>query len=136
MPRLNKNKVGIYIVINKETNKKLRELIMMKYGEYRRGYLSHEVELAILHWISMHTQIHTNQIVINPKPKAHQVFQQIRRYIIDKYGFLPHQISKNDIVEAISAVRGSDKRTIKKWLNEFLKYKLIKQVAPNIFEIV
>jgi len=40
------------------------------------------------------------------------------------------------LIDAISAIRGTDKRTIRKWMDLFVKYKLIKWIAGEIFEVV
>ena len=73
---------------------------------------------------------------MNPSPKAYIVFENVKQYLRRKWGILPQQVSYSDLAEAISAVRGSDKRTIKKWISEFLKYRLIKTIAPNVYELV
>jgi len=138
MAKVKKGKKGIYIIISEEIDKKLRELINMKYNGFEKGLLSAEVENALAHWIALHTQKHANPAVnsLNPKPKVKQVFDAIRERLKAKYGYYPQQVSFRDLEEAIELERGSDKRTIKKWIQLFLKYKLIKHIAGQVYEVV
>ena len=133
-----KRQLGIYV--SEEIDKKLRELIFLKYGYYERGLLSKEVEEALRYWLGLHTQRHTNQPYVlnkvNPAPKARVVWERVREYLKSKWGFTPQQVTYADLAEAISAVRGNDPRTIRKWISEFMKYKLIKPIAPNVYELV
>ena len=132
-------KVQLKVYIDEEINKKLREIIVMKYRTLEKGLLSREVQEALAYWIRLHTQRHTGPVQLNklnPHPKAFDVFEQVKDYLRKKYKYLPQQVTFNDLAEAISAVRGSDKRTIRKWLDEFLKWKLVKPIAPQVFELV
>jgi len=81
MPKLGKDKVGLYVSISKETEKALRELIMRKYGDYRKGYLSYEVECALQAWIATHKSTQTDSTInrINPLPKYYLVWQDVKR---------------------------------------------------------
>ena len=138
MPKMPRGKVGVYVYIDKELYEKLRTLVKAKYP-YLRGGLSKEVEEALAYWIRLHTHRHTKKFVVermNPQPKVFQVFEQVKDYLKRKYMFLPQQVTWRDLEEAISAVRGSDRRTIRKWITELLKWKLVKPIAPQVYEIV
>ena len=139
VPKLPKGKVGLYIVIDEELNKKLREIISLKYRGFSKGLLSREVEEALAYWVRLHTHEHTKLAVnstVNPHPKVYDVFKQVQEYFRRKYKYLPQQVTYRDLEEAISAIRGSDKRTIRKWIGLFLKWKCIKMITPNIYELV
>jgi len=90
----------------------------------------------------MHTQNHTKILrKANPNnPKIHRVFQEIKAYMQEKFGYaaLPpgHRVPRSHLAEAIAAVRGTDNRTIKKWMRDFEKFKLIRWIGGEIWEIV
>jgi len=137
MPRTPKGKVGVYIYVDEKIWQEFRDLVRQKHDEMYG--LSIEVEEALRNWLRMHTQMHTKTLVpnkVNPTPKVHQVYRQIKEYLRQKYGFVYQQVPRRDIVEAISAIRGSDPRTIKKWFKQLLQYRLIKNIAGEVFEIV
>jgi len=46
------------------------------------------------------------------------------------------QIARTHLEEAIMAVRGSDKRTIRKWLKTFHRMGLVKPVTSASWEIL
>ena len=130
-------KLGVFI--NKEIVDKLREIISLKYRKYEKGLLSYEVELALRNWIALHTNTHKISMP-NPPSKTALVFAQIKNYLEHNFyisGLQPGmQIPLNHLIEAITAIRGGDKRTIKRWLTEFEKYKLIKPITHTLIEII
>ncbi|MEM0309244.1 MAG: hypothetical protein QXP68_04245 [Thermosphaera sp.] len=107
------------------------------------GALSHEVEQALQAWLAQHTQKHAGRLIVNkqnPQPKVYETFLQVKEYLKNTYGYgaiVPgQQIPRRHLIDAISAIRGTDKRTIRKWMDLFVKYKLIKWIAGEIFEVV
>ncbi|RLI27582.1 hypothetical protein DRO58_04005 [Candidatus Bathyarchaeota archaeon] len=128
-----KIKVGVWL--SKSLWKEFRELVFAKHGNFH-GALSYEVEEALRNWLGLHTQIHTKINSINPAPRAKQVWEQVKDYIRQRQGFVGQQVTLELLTEAISAVRGSDPRTIKKWLKEFQRYRLIKHIAGHVWEVV
>jgi len=135
--RSNKIKVGAYI--DRDVWDKFRELVKKKYRDYH-GMLSYELEEMIKNWIALHTQTTHKESIpkVNPEPKVYRVARQIKEYIQNKYGWRSayQNVHRNLIVEAISAVRGSDPRTIEKWMNEMMRYDILKPISPNIYELV
>ena len=102
--------------------------------------LSYEVENAILNWLALHTEAQTplNRTIPNPEPRIAVVFYQVKNYLLNHfYESLPlgYQVQKKHLDEAIMAVRGSDKRTLQKWLRIFVKFHLIKHIVGNLWEI-
>ncbi len=141
MPKLGKNKVGLYVSINKEIEGKLRRLIIAKYGEYRKGYLSAEVEAALEAWINTHKYTQANGKAINninPLPRYYQIWQQVKNFIRHRYDVNleeVHQIPVKMVKEAIAFIRGTDPRTVRKWLRIFQEQGLIKYIDINIVEV-
>lgn len=143
-----KKQFKFYIDIN--LDKQLREIISDKYHTVERGIISHELNEMIRNWIAdhQHTRINTNISTkqptpekiemqkINPIPKVSQLNQQIKEYLRTKYDYSPQQVTLSDIKESISVIRGNDERTIQKWTKELLKWKCLKPISPNSFELV
>jgi hypothetical protein len=137
--RVPKGKKAILVYIDEKVAEKLYLLVRQKYGNLTGG-LSNEVEESLRNWLGLHMQ-HTNAQKIkevNPIPKTFTIFQQVKNYLKNKYfdGITPQQVPLSLIREAIEVIRGSDKRTVEKWLKEFAKWKLIKEIAPQIFELM
>jgi hypothetical protein len=147
-------KSALYVRISPEIDYKLRELIFKKYSKYEKGLLSHEVEEALKNWILLHLQTHTQtqnlklgvpnainptlENTINPSLKVHKVWEQVRDYLLKNYytELKPsQQISEPHLRQAIKAVRGSDPRTVRKWMKLLEEFKLIKHIVGAIWEI-
>jgi len=138
--RIPKGKKQLNVLINEDVLEKFRRLVKMKYTNLK-GVMSLEVEQALKHWILLHTQdAHKPMIASpNPQPNVAIVFQQVKDYLKNKYGieFFPgQQIHRRFIVEGIRVVRGTDPRTVRKWVSLFLEYKLIKPISANLFEVL
>lgn len=141
--KIPKGKVQLHVLISEDVVSELRKLIALKYeGSKLKGVLSHEVEQALRNWIALHksrehTQVHAK---VNPSPKAYRVFQEVKAWLREVKGIEfeegVNQVPRKLLVEAISAVRGGDERTIRRWLREFERFKLIKWIAPEVAEVV
>lgn len=132
-------KVQILLWINKSIDVKFRNLIQQKYPKYEKGLLSYEAEMALRSWIALHTNAQRSLISPNPVPKVAIAFAQVKEFLKTKYYTelsTGQQINLLHIKEAIMSVRGSDPRTVTKWLKVFHKFDLIKPVAGNIWEIM
>jgi len=141
MPKLSKNKVGIYIVLDEEIEKRLRELIARKYERVEKGLLSYEVQQAIQSWLALHTHAHTREInqKANPPPIVDSIYRRVRRNLAEKYGYSLNetiQAPRIHLVNAIMGVRGVDERTVKKWMNKFTEFKLVKHIAGELYELI
>ncbi len=135
------HKVKVLFYLSESLNKKLRELIASKYQTFERGMLSNEVEDALTYWIGMHTKAQKELVQnhINPTPKVARVFMDIKQYLLtNHYDALKcgMTVPKHHLEEAIGNVRGNDKRTILKWLQAFVKMKLVKPITASMWEIV
>jgi len=140
MPKLPKGKVRLEVLISEDVAKKFYELVKMKH-ENLRGALSYEVEQALRNWIAAHTS--STQILAkksNPQPKALVVWERVKEYLKRRLDIptivAGMQVHKSFLIEAIAAVRGEDPRTIRKWLDKFIEYKLVKPLGPNVYEVI
>jgi len=149
MPRRKLNREPDYdhlhVLISKEVNKELRELIARKYKTFERGLLSWEVEQALMNWIALHrvehahTQIQTPMPTPNPPARVFKVFRQVKAYIEKEYGTTLERgahIGRPLLEKAIMAIRGSDSRTIRNWLEAFHKFELIKPITAGVWELL
>ena len=136
-------KERVIFYLDKDVVQKFRELIALKYKTVERGLLSWEAQQALVHWIALHTNAQTskeisNCLTPNPTPRVAKVFRQVKAYLLrNYYTQLPagYQIPAKHLREAIAAVRGSDPRTIKKWMKAFVDFHLIKYIAGELWEI-
>lgn len=135
--------------ISPELNEKFRELIQKKYKKYERGLLSYEVEMALRSWVALHTNAQNdleplNEFSLktkpNPIPKVMLAFNQIREYLLTRRGYFEivsgQPIPTRFLEEAIANTRGSDPRTVERWLRTFHKMELIKPVTSATWEIM
>ena len=133
-------KVPLYVWVPRELSQNLRSLIQEKYGKYQKGLLSFEVTQALRTWLAMHTNTQTLATKPpNPTPRVMIVWNQVRHYLLTHYYETletGQQILRQHIEEAIAQVRGSDPRTIRKWLHTFHKFHLIKPIAGNVWEVM
>jgi hypothetical protein len=148
MPKVPKDKVGVYIYIDKEVMRKFRELVKMKH-EFLHGALSYEVEEALRHWIMEHTRtkqpattsaggVKLEASKYNPPPRYLKTWFQVKDYLEDvlKYDFnYTRHLLHEDLVKAVAAVRGSDERTLRKWPRVFEEYGTLKRVSPKLYEV-
>ena len=137
-----KDKVQFLVWLPRQVDSKFREMINQKYQKYERGLLSYEAEMAIRHWLSIHTNAQTDLDIApkpNPTPKVQLVFSQIKEYLLSNHYFqlVPgQQVPRLHLVKAIENIRGSDKRTVTKWLKSFHRNGLIKPITSATWEII
>jgi hypothetical protein len=125
-------KVKTSLNLNKELWEKFKEFAFNQHKKFK-GALTYEVEEALRFWIATHTNAQTTN-KINPNPKVYIIWQQVKGILREKGYWL--QAPLKEIRNAIALVRGNDYRTIRKWLIEFKNFKLIKEVSPQIYEII
>jgi hypothetical protein len=130
MPRRSKlppNKTVIEAVVDKALAEKLRGIAYEIYGE-RKGALSYTVEEALKTFIMLYEN---KQVSINPHNSIDAYWRQILEYIKKKRGdeLAIYEITEPELIEAIVKTRGADKRTVKKYLETFLRLGYIKHVA-------
>jgi len=134
------DKVQVKVYLPKDLALNIRKLIQQKYQKYERGLLSYEFEMALRNWLALHTKAQTilEANKPNPTPKVYRVFAEVKDYLLRKYYEelrSGQQIPYKHLEEAIMNTRGSDKRTIRKWLQTFHKMGLIKPVTSASWEI-
>jgi len=136
------NKTKLQVWIPNTLNEKFRELIHQKYQKYEKGLLSYEVEMALRHWLALHTNTQNTFSLSgkpNPPPRVMHVFNQVKDWLLSHYYYelqTGQQISIDHLKKAIMVVRGSDPRTIEKWLKVFVKMKLVKPITGASWEIL
>lgn len=133
-------KVQFKVYLPKNLAFQIRKLIMQKYSKYERGLLSYEVEMALRSWLALHTKAQ-NSIEVekpNPTPRVYKYFAEVKDYLLRNYYIelrSGQQIPYKHLEEAIMNTRGSDKRTVQKWLRTFTRMGLIKPVTSASWEI-
>jgi len=123
---------------------RFRQFLAEKHGEIRKGLISAEVECALEAYMADHrTHTHSTQTTFdkpqspNPIPLVHHVREEIKSYMKEHFGYdVIYQVPRKHVVEAIAMVRGSDRRTIKKWLRSFERYKIMRIVGTNMVEFL
>jgi len=137
-----KGNISIGLSISEDLFNKFRRFLAAKYGVVQRGLISCEVELALESYMAdyrSHThKTQTNLLVApNPTPFVFQVREDVKKYMREKLGYeVVYQVPLRHVQEAIAMVRGSDKRTINKWLKTFQKYKILKFISVNQVEFL
>jgi hypothetical protein len=134
-----KVKVGLFLP--RDLLENVRSLIQQKYARYGKGLLSYEAEMALRYWLSLHTKAQENPGFDKHElsPKVLQVFEAVKAYLLSNWyiELKPgQQVSRLHLEKAIMAVRGSDGRTVKKWLRVFHQMDLVKPIANASWEIM
>jgi len=96
--------------------------VVDEYGSVK-GAASNLVERAIkLYW--------GPRIYTNPPNKIRQIYDKVIERVKELLGidFKPYHIPTKLFEQAIAIERGSDPRTISKWITTFKRFKLIKFV--------
>jgi len=132
-------KVKLGICIDPILALKFRQFVAEQYGKIGKGYLSFEAEQALQAWMSTHKSTQTQLLhkPPNPIPNVFQVKEQVKEYLRTTFGYEQiYKIPKNHFTIAISSLRGTDERTVKKWMRLFERYKIIKWVTPGVVEFL
>jgi hypothetical protein len=135
MPKVPEGKKGLYIYLDEAVYEALMSLIKRKY-EGLHGVLSAEVQHAIAHWIKQHESTLTQTThKINPAiPRSHVVANAIINRLRNA-GFY-NQCAKRDLIKAIEDERGSDPRTVEKWMKFLVRNGYLKWLNPNVLEVL
>ena len=128
--------------VSKSLLLRFRELVSVKHP-YRRGALRYEVEQALAQYIATYKQTHNTKNPMqaensNPTPKVYKLKQDIYKYLVDSgmYVQVPQFIPDKHLTIAIGYIKGTDKRTIKKWTKALREYGCIKISGPHQYEFV
>ena len=127
-------KVQLKVYISKSLDEALRALISKKYKKFRKGYLSAEVEQALSAWIAEHNlseRVNKNTSSA-ASPKILRVKEEVKNYLMQNFGYkVPHEVLVSHLSQAIAHVRGSDPRTIRKWIKIFTENRCIQWLSHN-----
>jgi len=121
-------KVQLKVYIPKSLDNALRNVISEKYGEFRKGYLSLEVEKALNFWISIFNEEHrVRKIGKHPGLKVEKVFEEVKSFLRNYFGYqVLLEVPIKHLKVAIANVRGGHPKTIRTWLKRFEENRLIR----------
>lgn len=137
-----KGNISVGLSISENLFIRFRQFLANKYGVVQKGLISSEVELALEAFMADHrSHTHKTQTNLmnapNPTPLVYRVKEDVKEYMKDKLGYeVVYQVPIRHVKEAIAMVRGSDRRTVTKWLKDFKKYKVIKDISLNVVEFL
>ncbi|MHA1607997.1 MAG: hypothetical protein ACTSWP_10785 [Candidatus Freyarchaeota archaeon] len=136
-------KERLRVSVDKNVLSRFKNSVIAKHGTLWRA-LSEEVEEALRLWLERHAHTNCTQILptqnsseaVKRVGKTERVWSEVKAYLIQKLdtAYL-HKVSRNLLVEAITHVRGGDRRTIHRWLREFIASGLIRWNGGNVFVI-
>ena len=128
---MKKEKVGVYVRFTPDTHEKLWDYIKAKYPKSTYGALSLEVEEAVKDMLSIskHTQTQTS-VVLSPLETCGFIVDVLRANGIEK------EVSLAMLKGVIHKVRGTDPRTVKKWIGLLCDHNYLKRKTYNIFEVL
>ena len=134
MPNLPSGKRGVYVYLDDAVFENLWEYIKQVYADSTYGALSTEVQNAVVEYLRIkHAQIHTRPL--NPKtPTVHKICRVIVQSLKDE-GFI-NQVSSRVLTKVIGEIRGTDKRTVRKWMEQLEKNGYIKSIGTYSWEIL
>jgi hypothetical protein len=157
LPRVKRGKKAVTIYLPEKLVDSLKEVVREKYSSLYG--LSNEVELAIKSYLATtYTQAQSTQKISYPflqvgngngnannnnnnkaiPPKVYQLKEELFRFIIETgwYEEVPQFILDKHLYSAISSLRGTDMRTIKKWTNTLKRYEIIKETGTHQYEFL
>jgi hypothetical protein len=134
--------VQFKVTVPKSLSERFREVVSAKHG-FQRGALSYEVTIALSQYIATYKQIQNtkNSMSIeesNPIPKVYDLKKSVFEYLVSSgmYEEVPQFIPDRHLMTAIGYVKGTDRRTIKKWTEALRRYGCIKISGPHQYEFV
>lgn len=121
--------------IDRDLIDRFKEYVVGKYGKLH-GALGPEVHEALNHWLKEQVlAAHTNTRINPGIPRTQMICERIVHRLRKDRGCL-NQCHENDLRWAITHQRGSDPRTIKKWISTLERLGRIKRYAHRVWEIV
>ena len=134
MPKCPPGKRYICVLLDEPVFESLWEYIKEIYPESTYGALSVEVQNAVVEYLRIkHAQIHTRPL--NPiTPTVHRICREIVQKLKDE-GFV-NQVSSRVLAKVIGEVRGTDKRTVRKWIEQLEKNGYTKSIGTYTWEIL
>jgi hypothetical protein len=140
----NRKKVPLYVFVLEELAARLRRFIALKHQTTEKGLLSLEVEQALRNYLTVqstqqqNTQIKSSHSQQNQILKVKKVMEEIQKYLIESqlYVDIPQFILEKHLDQAITNLRGLDKRTIKTWKQLLEQYGHIRKSGLSRYEIL
>jgi len=128
-------KVALQVLISKAVYDRLVAVAPRIYGAMR-GALSFVVEDALKHYLPL---LEHNTRGPNPHNRVRQVYNQVKAKVAELEQVPPSELwqsTEDKLKAAIASIRGSDPRTINKWIDVFVLQGLIKRLGPKVYEFV
>jgi len=122
-------KVALQVLIPKTLYEDLIKIAVEEYG-YVRGAVSKLVERALKTYLNFEKHV---KMPVNSSNKIQPIYERIVERVKKLYGveFKPYQVPTKLFEKAIAVERGSDPRTIRKWIKIFEKFNLIRRVDQH-----
>jgi hypothetical protein len=146
---LKEDKVQLKVYLTETLIEKFRTLVALKHQRCKRGLLSYEVEQALKQYIASYNtqQQYTQKALLrqeqrfcksNTQPKLYALKQDIIKYLVDSEQYVdePQNITDRHLSDAIGAVRGTDPRTVKKWIKLLEQFGYIKWSGVHQIEFL
>lgn len=140
------DKIQFKVYLSNGVVERFRRFIASKHQKYRRGLLSLEVEQALMHHIaSYNTQQQSTQKSIlsqqprnQKQPKVLALKEDIFKYLIDSEQYIdtPGYITDRQLFDAIGMLKGTDQRTIRKWMIILQQYGIIRWSGVHQIEFI
>lgn len=135
------------VYISPKVIERFKHEIAINRETISRGLISQEVEKALSQYIAFQRAQRTQQqntrgrdrrAVKGLPPKIYQLREDIYKYLIDSGNYLevPQSIPDKHLVQAISTLKGTDKRTISKWIRLLKQYKVITESGVHEYEFL
>lgn len=130
-----REKVKFCAWLPRDLVEEFRAFVAERYGGEWWGMLSRAVAEALRHWLWLHSGRGPGQGSRTPSGgapgvvRALEVYKRVLAWITENYKIdfsEVRQVPRTILERGIAAVRGSDPRTVRKWLDTFLHFKFIK----------
>ena len=139
---MKREKVKVCLSVSRDLFQQYRQFLAEKFGEVRKGLISSEIENAIAVYMAEHrTHTHTKKKQAprspNPTPKIQGYREDVKNYLRFEYGYKEiYQVPLSQVKRAIAMTRGSDPRTIRRWMDAFEEYGLVYVVGGGMVEFL
>ena len=135
------------VYISPKVIERFKHEIAINRETISRGLISQEVEKALNQYIAFQRAERTQQqntrgrdrlVMEGLPPKVYQLREDIYKFLVDSgiYLEVPQYIPDTHLIQAVSILQGTDKRTIHKWIRILKEYKVIKESGVPEYEFL
>jgi hypothetical protein len=130
MVKPTKGKATLFVCINEDLIKKVKELAIAKYGSLH-GALSYAVEEALRRWVWEELRGERGR-------QLREVWSRVRDHLegVQKYDlkFTKHVLVE-DLEKALRSVLDADEKAVGVWLKAFEDAGVLKKASPKVYEV-